>query len=79
MINVSLQAENNQLTAQLSLVQNTCPSSARLSSQLEKFRHGKAIEHGTLRTYLTVSRRTSTNLPRVTMLTPIGSLCVVLH
>ncbi|CAF1501139.1 unnamed protein product, partial [Adineta ricciae] len=35
----ALEAENNQLTAQLSLVQNSCPSSVRLSSQLEKFRH----------------------------------------
>ncbi|UJR22492.1 hypothetical protein I4U23_025545 [Adineta vaga] len=35
----ALEAENNQLTTQLSLVQNSCPSSVRLSSQLEKFRH----------------------------------------
>jgi predicted nuclease with TOPRIM domain len=35
----ALEAENAQLNSQLSLVRNTRPVSARLSSQLDKFRH----------------------------------------
>jgi len=38
------QAENAQLNSQLSLIRNTRPISARLSSQLDKFRHGKYFE-----------------------------------
>lgn len=40
---VFLQTENAELNAQLTSVRNTRPVSARLSSQLEKFRHGNFL------------------------------------